>query len=574
MKEKSQPSERDDEAPNVSAESASTAPRMLRPRLLAGVALCLAIYFINDWRPWEPRYHGAPLSHWLETLKSADHGYRASAILLEIGPPAVPGLARALLDKPSAFDRRYASFHAKLPTSISEFLPAPETGFMRGSVLAASTLASMGPAAEPALPQLRAILSGPIHPARKSAVIHCLSSILPEDRETIVTMANAWAAAPAPGRHDFYTLLDAIFSRSPEAIDHAAPILIETLKDEWRLSSADFRFHNQLIMSLRALSPENPNTPAAIEILSKYAGSKVGLQGPPAQVVLWELAPQRIRPGERAEVLTRFLASEDRYTLFHACAFDMKKHIVGTPDAAPIARAIVEMVRRDENTANGAIIALSNLGADAEPAVPWLRELASEKGGRHRIRAAITLWVITQDAETIVPLLIESFDSPEGSYPESTRFNAAAKLAEIGAPAAAALPYLRRYQETSDKSLRFAVAVALWKIAGEATPFVSILKSHFNDFHNAAGPKIHWNTFAAYPVSDIATMQMLGEMGPKAKTLAADLALVINHPYSPKLLKEAALKALRQIDPAALDQVDPAILKEYLPRIDRLPVPE
>jgi hypothetical protein len=64
-------------------------------------------------------------------------------------------------------------------------------------------------------------------------------------------------------------------------------------------------------------------------------------------------------------------------------------------------------------------------------------------------------------------------------------------------------------------------------------------------------------------------MRLLEGIGPKAKILAADLARLINHPYVPKPLKEAALKALRQIDPAALDQVDPAILKEYLPRIDR-----
>jgi HEAT repeat protein len=481
MKEKSQPSERDDEAPNVSAESASTAPRMLHPRLLAGVALCLAIYFINDWRPWEPRYHGAPLSHWLETLKSADHGDRASAILLETGPPAVPGLARALLDKPSAFDRRYASFHAKLPTSISEFLPAPETGFMRGSVLAASTLASMGPAAKPALPQLRAILAGPIHPARQS-VIHCFGAIMPEDRESIVTMANAWAAAPAPGRDDFYTLLDIIFSRSPEAIDHAAPIIIETLKDEWTLSSTNSRFHNQLIMSLRRLSPENPNTPAAIEILSKYAGPKFELQGPPAQIVLWKLAPQRIRPGERAEVLVKYIASADPWMRFHACTCLL--HLVGTPDAPPIARALVEIVRRDENTAEEAIIALAYLEADAEPAVPWLSELASKKGGRYRLLAAATLWAITQDTETIVPLLIESLDSPEGPHPDSRRIGAAMTLSEIGAPAAAALPHLRRHPETDDDGLQFEIAVALWKIDGDATPLISILERSFAAFQN------------------------------------------------------------------------------------------
>lgn len=113
---------------------------------------------------------------------------------------------------------------------------------------------------------------------------------------------------------------------------------------------------------------------------------------------------------------------------------------------------------RDRGVCVQAAYALAQIGPPAKQSVPALLALFGDQYDGVRIDAAGAVWCISQDAEKVVPVLISCLSSTEkqtGSHSFGTPYSktipnivvrgtAIHVLRQIGPPAAAALPHLRR----------------------------------------------------------------------------------------------------------------------------------
>jgi hypothetical protein len=268
---------------------------MLRPRLLAGVALCLAIYFINDWRPWEPRYHGASLSQWLETLKSEEPGERAQArvVLIEIGPEAAPGLARFLVDHDPDANRGYSALHTKLPAFIAGILPAPAGIDDESLWIASEALCLMGPAAKEAWPILRLVLAEREGIASGCAH-HIFDAMRPDDAETVDFLVKAFVANP--GIDFAFDNLNLLMSRDPAIAGDVATRLVDALKAEQAKPVGTSDNLNALCHAVSLVPPNHAVAPEASQILQSLSASTNTLIRIHAQFALWKLNPDYSPP--------------------------------------------------------------------------------------------------------------------------------------------------------------------------------------------------------------------------------------------------------------------------------------
>jgi HEAT repeat protein len=115
----------------------------------------------------------------------------------------------------------------------------------------------------------------------------------------------------------------------------------------------------------------------------------------------------------------------------------------------------MEPVRED------AVIALGKLGDFAKPAAPAVRRVLQTRKIAARVPAARTLWILTQDAEATVPVLIEALKDPNAAIA------AAEVLGEIGPPADQAVPALSAAALRGEPELREAAIQAVGRIKPE-----------------------------------------------------------------------------------------------------------
>ncbi len=136
------------------------------------------------------------------------------------------------------------------------------------------------------------------------------------------------------------------------------------------------------------------------------------------------------------------------------------------PQAAP---ALIQAIGdplvpiRDE-----AILALANFGDLAKPAIPRLRNIVKDVNSTQRAKAAMTLWVLTKDADFIVPRMAEHLQFGD------LEWEAAQVLAAIGPAAAPAVPQLVQAL-SRDESVQLPVLEALGNIgpaANDALPAI------------------------------------------------------------------------------------------------------
>lgn len=98
-----------------------------RAILIFAAALIASLALWAAFRPREPVYQGKPVSFWFKKYVFSFSPAREEALetIAEIGPDAVPYLARMLRKNDSALARAYRSLRPKLPTSAQRWLPQP-----------------------------------------------------------------------------------------------------------------------------------------------------------------------------------------------------------------------------------------------------------------------------------------------------------------------------------------------------------------------------------------------------------------------------------------------------------------
>ncbi len=153
---------------------------------------------------------------------------------------------------------------------------------------------------------------------------------------------------------------------------------------------------------------------------------------------------------------------------------------------------------------------LGELGADARPAVPALREAL-------------------KDASVVIPAWSEQNFSPE----RTVRDGALKTLGQIGPPAAGAAPDIERLLAAPSVRTRFHAARSLWRVTGRAEKSVPALAA-------MAGTGYPWSASA---------MDLLGRMGPAARPAIPVLEEAAQR--GGEFERKAAAEALKRIRKAA-----------------------
>ncbi|MGW1563965.1 HEAT repeat domain-containing protein [Streptomyces sp. NPDC002144] len=127
--------------------------------------------------------------------------------------------------------------------------------------------------------------------------------------------------------------------------------------------------------------------------------------------------------------------------------------------------ALDSSVRHEQHGVTAsALKALGTFGPAASDAQETIRSLTTHTDAHVQPAAVAALWAVDGDPAEVMPLLLELLDDPI-----TFRISEAADvLAEIGPPASAALPRLRRHLKHGYEWVRVPCAAALWEIGGQA----------------------------------------------------------------------------------------------------------
>jgi hypothetical protein len=222
----------------------------------------------------------------------------------------------------------------------------------------------------------------------------------------------------------------------------------------------------------------------------------------------------------------------------------------------PAAVAVLgELLARPEHPSRmAAAYGLRRVGPAARAAVPRLLAAVEDEDDEVSFLAVQAMFRVDPDAlaahsrearRTDVPGLVGQLASPH----VRVRRRAAVRLEELGDKGQPALPALRRTLADPDERVRLWAAEAVLKIAPEAhadvVPALAALLAGRDNFHRAMAAN------------------RLGDLGARARpAVPALLRLLADPEHGPR---EAARRALREIDPAALAAYDRAHPQEELP---------
>lgn len=552
-----------------------------RKRLLwivGGLLLLATAYVLNDRRPWETRYQGKSVKHWLGALQSHTRSEReeAQAALLEIGPAAAPGLFKIVNQDRRSIDNDYMKVRRELPDVIADFFPR-RTGKIDGRKLAEEAFLAMGPAAESTLPLIRKALADVDSPAHVFA-FEVYKSIQPHDRKSIEALIDAWSAESKKYPRNFFRENDRANSsaflalrftlkENPEIWSYSAPKLVRSLAAEWDQGGTNYVYQTRILELLGDLPPDNPTAPAARELLGKFTRSKSKPVSILAQLRLSERSTT-VSPRERSETLAKFLRSKDPVVLKAALSHFSGEYTPESPHGAIIAAALIELMERQGGQPRRRVHMIGKLGTDAAAAVPLLTKLASEGDPSDRWFAVRAVWQITRDPDVVLALVMETSMSTNATAWKLRGRYTAGLLWDMGPSAAQAAAALRKELETAEKGDRYRIAGALWSVSGDAEPLLSMLLYWSREFNSR--PKSYYTPELLHDYfSELSHLvETAGKVGPAASPLVPELIKSLHHPYQRRYTMKRILEALQKIDPAALDQVDPEILAEFLPRID------
>lgn len=186
-------------------------------------------------------------------------------------------------------------------------------------------------------------------------------------------------------------------------------------------------------------------------------------------------------------------------------------------------------------TRNAAMELLTEIGADAQPALEAMVAGLADEDPAYRGNAAMAIAALGPAAKAAVPAL-EKLLGDEAAAPES-RYPAAYALGSIGPEAVAVEPLLRKLSESGDEMLATVCVWAALKIKPEDA-----------SLFDAAIPKLRRALQREQELARLEAAVALGEIGPRAATALPMLEMLAEEDPS-RTVRAAAEEAVRRIRP-------------------------
>jgi HEAT repeat protein len=560
----------------------------IRIALLLSLALIAGIAFWSAFQKREPVHQGKPVSFWFKKYVFSFSPAREEALetIAEIGPDAVPYLARMLKKKDSTLARAYRSVRPKLPASVGRFLPQPIDPQRRRSD-ALACLVRLSRSFRSAIPPLLEALNGSetriqaIQAMREVApwkapneqIIKALAGAAQDDsasvrHEAIGTLfwVGHWAldqdqlkpvipalvkaldeSEPPPARLGAVVALGQIGPAAQEAL----PVLRKWFTDVNTDTEAKLRVAGAWL----EIDPGSATNALNYLIAHKLKGWEPNLAGGIAEFFAkakW-FAPTAIpsliallegdtesrcsaaiglgRMGKSAVqavpvLQSNLVADEPAVRLVSALAL---KEI--DPGQTQRVVAVLSGLLRNVTCYADAASALAEMGPAARDAVPALVSLLNHEWPYMREVAGIALMQIDRShAPKYLPILLELLQRNDLTY--ESRLRIIETLGGIGPQAPAAIPILTEHLQHRDRMLQLAAAEALLRIDGlQASVVVPFLIEYLRRTDQ-------WDRDRA--------AQILGQLGPKAKAAAPALREAVNDSNASVRLR--ATEALRMIE--------------------------
>jgi HEAT repeat protein len=374
---------------------------------------------------------------------------------------AMPVLEEGLKDKSSIVAWNAADAVRRLGPKAKETVPLLTALLKRDDkdvrIAAAQALSTMGPDAKSAVPALAKLLEQK-DPQQQLQVILVLRELGPNAIEALPALIERLKDVPPASRRP---LLFTIGALGPKAKD-AVPVLTELLKKK------EVSFH---LDAMLALGKIGPSAEAAVPLLQAFLSNPSEYPRANAARALGGIGPK----AKAAVPILEKLVKEDKKLVRIWAAFGLAR-IAG--ESKPMVTTLIEMWKAEsddsvflpESVRFEIAEALELLGADAQPARDLLLEtlLNEQEPPGMRSLAARAVGNLRNDADVIVPKLIEMLDRKADGYARVLNcVDAAQALGMLGPAANAAVPRLRQLAEDDDNEIARAAAWALGKIAAD-----------------------------------------------------------------------------------------------------------
>jgi HEAT repeat protein len=402
----------------------------------------------------EARHDGKPLSWWLEELvrPEQDRVRAASAALVNMGPEAVPVLARAVGRRDSWLKSWMHRELAKVKPFDAPWVPAAHY-----RLRALEVLAGMGPEAKAALPSVTALLQYGAA-TQEEVRIHAIlvgigCEVIPE---LVPILQRTTHAQPFRVVLSAWDELLGDITLEPEVLSF---VRTEAIRG---LSSVDARV---VIAATRVLARLGTEADAAIPELVQVLRKPGWAVGVVAESVVFALGRIKGDPGRVIPVLTECLETGDaRLRIEAAKALGM----FGCSAEAAVAALTRALWSPDDEAFASVADALGRIGAGAQESGPALMQGLGHEQPFIRALAAISLTRVQADPEMLVPALARALGDPD----PYVRGRLAWALGELGAAAAPAVDRLAETLWDQDESVQVAAIEALGAIGTQALPAV------------------------------------------------------------------------------------------------------
>ncbi|MBA4064680.1 MAG: hypothetical protein C0501_13390 [Isosphaera sp.] len=424
------------------------------------------------------------------------------------GYSAVPALTKALADE--SLDVRLAAAGAlvRLDAGTKDVPPVLtavlKTGDQAARDSAALFLATLGPDAAPAVPDLVALL-----PEAAAEVVPVVGAVGPAAKDAVPALKKLIAGEKTDG-----------------AVRPAAAAAL------WLVG----------------------RDPEAARVLR---GMLAGKDAPP---VVWRSVGHflaRIDPGPETDAaLERGLKSEDPGVAVVAA------RLLGARSKDAVPRLAALLAHKDARVRARAVIALAELGPAAAGAADALRAAAKDDEPETAFWAAVAACRLDPKPEAVAAVAAR-LDHP---YP-GRRLEAAAILAQLGAAGKPAVPNLTALLDDREHGVRLRAATALWKIDGSAAalpaaagllkdpdPLIRELAAadlgiEFGPDAKAAVPDLVRSLFDPFAAVRWSAAEALGRVGPGAADAVGPLLALLDGD-EPGPVQSAACEAVGLIGPA------------------------
>ena len=420
----------------------------MKKRRLVWVAAGLAVlggacrYFFP--RNPEPTYQGKPLSFWLgqEGQSSQKTEREMIAAVQAIGPRAVPFLVNAITRESFGTRGFYRAMWIKLPLWAQLRLPPPKPGQV-DRWRAIRALRSMGPAAEPAVPDL-------IRTFRRTSPANATMSPGPKIVHPVsyIPMGDIL-------RRELVSTLICIGGTNHELI----PTLLEfaTREPTWFLGDWTDTFGNSNLTAAAQCSLAELTQQASHATNAATRGAALRLLGLAASEneQLFPILIEGLGQGG-------YLTSGAKKALQ-----DISKR-----NTHVIASMAAGLSREDPYLRAQLAEILGNIGPQASPALPALEQIRNEQDKVASYKIAEALWKIGRKGEAILSSKLEQLKSPA----EDKRWEAAVFLGSMREQAKPAIPALVDVlQGDSSNRVRGRAAMSLGEIGPDAQAAVPAL---------------------------------------------------------------------------------------------------